>query len=104
MDRQVILIFSSISLIFLLFVSGKREINQQADPSADESFHIFRGTNIGQWLSQSQARGERRAAYFTEKDIKYIDSIGFDHIRLPIDEAQMWDEAGNRNIGKCYCC
>jgi endoglucanase len=27
----------------------------------------------------------------------FIDSVGFDHIRLPIDEEQMWDTVGNRN-------
>jgi endoglucanase len=61
------------------------------------SFSIKRGTNIAHWLSQSNRRGNERASYFTEKDITYIKSAGFDHIRLPIDEEQMWDESGKRN-------
>lgn len=61
------------------------------------SFTIKRGSNIAHWLSQSTRRGDERAAFFTEKDILFIDSVGFDHIRLPIDEEQMWDENGNRN-------
>jgi endoglucanase len=61
------------------------------------SFEIKRGTNIAHWLSQSDRRGEDRAKFITEKDIMFIDSAGFDHIRLPIDEVQMWDEAGKRN-------
>jgi endoglucanase len=61
------------------------------------SFTIHRGTNIAHWLSQSQRRGEERVQFFTQKDITFIDSIGFDHIRLPIDEEQLWDENGNRN-------
>ena len=61
------------------------------------SFTIHRGTNIAHWLSQSDRRGSARAAFFTQKDIQFIDSAGFDHIRLPIDEVQMWDEAGNRH-------
>lgn len=61
------------------------------------SFQIMRGTNIAHWLSQSQRRGAERESFFTEKDVKFIDSCGFDHIRLPIDEEQMWDESGNRN-------
>ena len=60
-------------------------------------FKINRGTNIAHWLSQSDRRGETRAAFFTFKDIAFIDSVGFDHIRLPIDEEQMWDENGKRN-------
>lgn len=61
------------------------------------SFEIKRGTNIAHWLSQSDRRGEERAKFITEKDIRFIDSVGFDHIRLPIDEEQMWDETGKRN-------
>jgi endoglucanase len=60
------------------------------------SFDIMRGTNIAHWLSQSNRRGEERAKFITEKDILFIDSAGFDHIRLPIDEEQMWDETGKR--------
>lgn len=60
-------------------------------------FKIKRGTNIAHWLSQSDRRGQDRAAFFTQKDIRLIDSVGFDHIRLPIDEEQMWDEDGKRH-------
>lgn len=60
-------------------------------------FEIKRGTNIAHWLSQSNRRGEERATFFTQKDIRFIDSAGFDHIRLPIDEEQMWDENGRRH-------
>jgi endoglucanase len=60
------------------------------------SFKIKRGTNIAHWLSQSDKRGLERASFFTEKDIIFIDSVGFDHIRIPIDEEQMWDESGRR--------
>ncbi len=60
-------------------------------------FKIKRGTNIAHWLSQSKTRGKERAAFFTKKDVQYIASAGFDHFRLPVDEEQLWDEAGKRN-------
>jgi len=63
---------------------------------AGTQFEIRRGTNISHWLSQSDKRGEARRAWFTEKDVKYIASLGFDHIRLPADEEQLWDERGNK--------
>lgn len=91
------IIISAIFLICLLLVFCKSGTSKDTNPYANESFRIFRGTNIGHWLSQSQLRGEKRAAFFTEKDVKYIDSLGFDHIRLPIDEEQMWNEAGKRD-------
>ena len=58
-------------------------------------FKIQRGVNISHWLSQSDRRGEARAAWFTEKDVAYLADLGFDHLRIPIDEEQMWDEDGN---------
>lgn len=60
------------------------------------AFTIRRGTNISHWLSQSQRRGVERAVFFTEADVRLIAQLGFDHIRLPIDEEQMWDEKGRR--------
>ena len=60
-------------------------------------FKIFKGTNIAHWLSQSEARGAERDSFFQEKDVIAIKELGFDHIRLPIDEEQMWDENGARH-------
>lgn len=57
---------------------------------------IQRGTNISHWLSQSEVRGEGRRAYFTRDDVKRIADWGFDHIRLPMDEVQMWDASGKQ--------
>ncbi len=62
----------------------------------EEGFTIHRGTNISHWLSQSTRRGEERLRWFTEKDVEMIASLGFDHIRLPVDEEQLWDEAGKK--------
>lgn len=57
-------------------------------------FSVKRGTNISHWLSQSDRRGAERRAWFVREDIQRIAAFGFDHIRLPIDEAQMWDKNG----------
>ncbi|MHC4745195.1 MAG: glycoside hydrolase family 5 protein, partial [Planctomycetota bacterium] len=64
--------------------------------AASDKFEIRRGVNISHWLSQSSRRGEGRRRRFTERDVKFIASCGFDHIRLPVDEEQLWDEAGNK--------
>jgi endoglucanase len=72
----------------------------QTKPASNGSpadFKIFKGTNIAHWLSQSKARGAERDSFFQEKDIAQIKSLGFDHIRLPIDEEQLWDENGARH-------
>jgi len=60
------------------------------------SIALGRGVNISHWLSQSDARGEQRRTWFTADDVRRIAAWGFDHIRLPVDEEQLWDEQGRR--------
>lgn len=67
-----------------------------APTQAQNGFEIKRGVNVSHWLSQSQARGQARANHIKEQDMIRIKELGFDHIRLPIDEVQFWDEQGNR--------
>jgi len=57
-------------------------------------FKVKRGTNISHWLSQSSRRGEERRTWFTREDVAFLAGLGLDHLRLPIDEEQMWDESG----------
>ncbi len=65
-------------------------------PSAENGFKIKRGTNVSHWLSQSNERGEERKNHIQEDDFYRLDSLGFDHVRIPIDEEQFWDENGNK--------
>ena len=60
------------------------------------NFRIKRGTNLSHWLSQSEERGEARLLHIQEDDFARLDSLGFDFVRIPIDEVQFWDEAGNK--------
>lgn len=64
--------------------------------STENNFKIQRGTNVSHWLSQSEERGEARRQHIQEDDFARLDSLGFDFVRLPIDEVQMWDEQGNK--------
>jgi len=61
-----------------------------------EGFRIKRGTNLSHWLSQSMVRGEARANHIQEDDFARLHELGFDHVRIPIDEVQFWDEEGNK--------
>jgi endoglucanase len=60
------------------------------------AFTIQRGTNISHWLSQSDRRGAERRAWFTRADVQRLAGLGLDHLRIPIDEEQMWDAKGGR--------
>jgi len=94
-------LFFSVTLLGLIVTifqcqSEKKESTAQNEKETSPRFTIKRGVNISHWLSQSRVRGPERKAFFTQKDVEFIDSIGYDHIRIPIDEEQMWDEQGNK--------
>ena len=59
------------------------------------AFALNRGVNISHWLSQ---RGDRpredMTSFFTEFDVIMLKDAGFDHIRLPIDEQEFWEDDG----------
>lgn len=56
-------------------------------------FEIKRGVNLSHWLSQDFG-WEPKYTYINKNDIRFIDSIGYDHVRIPIDEIEIWDETG----------
>ena len=85
-------LFTASLMMLLLFSCGDSK-----DKLTDQKFEVKKGTNIAHWLSQSGARGQERVNFFRESDVAKIARLGFDHIRLPIDEEQMWDENGNRH-------
>lgn len=62
----------------------------------NNNFKIGRGTNVSHWLSQSTQRGPARDLHIQEEDFANLRKIGFDFVRLPIDEVQFWDEQGNQ--------
>jgi endoglucanase len=84
-------------LLFFLFSAPLLFSCQTKTLENIQKFVVNRGTNIAHWLSQSDDRGAERDAFFTKADVDSIAAMGFDHIRLPVDEEQMWDEQGVRH-------
>ncbi len=74
--------------------AGCSHAAQESAAHRDVTFSVRRGTNISHWLSQSRRRGEERRAYFTRRDVEFLAGLGLDHLRIPIDEEQLWEEAG----------
>lgn len=58
-----------------------------------ERFGIKRGINLSHWISQVFGWSPR-ATFITAKDIEFIKNSGFDHVRIPFDEDQLWSESG----------
>lgn len=60
-------------------------------------FEISTGLNIGGWLSQTSTRTEAVETFFVRNDVKNLSKWGFDHIRLPVDESEIFTETGEWN-------
>ena len=84
----------SILVALSLLLCAATSIHAQTLNRSD--FHITRGVNLSHWLSQDFG-WEEKYAHIQKEDIKFIKSIGYDHVRIPIDEIEMWDSLGNQN-------
>ncbi len=84
-----ILFFLLVSLLLFGVVVLRRGESDQ--------FVIHRGINISMWLSQVYDEEPLRIRLFNELDAIFLKSVGFDHIRLPLDEERLWNEDGTRN-------
>ena len=91
MRKILSLAFAALTLLAISACTSKNETN-----NGENNFKIGRGTNVSHWLSQSEERGEARRLHIQEDDFARLDSLGFDFVRLPIDEVQFWDENGNK--------
>ena len=82
----------AVTMLVLSACATKNETNV-----GENNFRIKRGTNLSHWLSQNnEDRGEAREKHIQEDDFARLDSLGFDFVRIPIDEVQFWDEQGNK--------
>ena len=83
------IILFALSVLFLAGCTGNKPTE----------FDIHQGVNVGNWLSQSWVMGERREKIFTEEDMDLLVANGFDHIRLPVDEVQLFNQDMTLNEG-----
>lgn len=84
-------------LFLILIVSLSLTCTSNYDANKTMGAFIMRtGVNVSHWLSQSDKRGEERKNYMIKADFDTIASIGFDHVRIPVDEVQLWDSLGNK--------
>jgi endoglucanase len=58
--------------------------------STPNGFSMIRGINISHWLSQVF----RQPIKYADQDAAWLSTMGFDNVRLPIDEVELWDSTG----------
>lgn len=61
------------------------------------TLRLQNGVNVSHWLSQSKSRGEERSKQICKADFDSIAAMGFDFVRLPVDEEHLYDEQMNRD-------
>lgn len=88
-----------LTLAFLILVSQFTFTSNALNKTKNEmtKFALRTGVNVSHWLSQSDKRGDERKSYITEADFNKIAMMGFDHVRLPVDEVQLWDSLGTKD-------
>ena len=97
MRKSILALAVIISALFLTTsCKNKGQDQDQTQAGQVNNFRIKRGTNVSHWLSQSEQRGEARRLHIQEDDFARLKELGFDFVRIPIDEVQFWDEEGNK--------
>ena len=97
MKKSIITLAVIIAAMFATTSCHNKSQNQNQDQTGTvNNFRIKRGTNISHWLSQSEQRGEARRLHIQEDDFARLEELGFDFVRIPIDEVQFWDEQGRK--------
>ena len=92
----------AVMIVAALFVTtscrnkSQKQAQEESQAGQVNNFRIKRGTNISHWLSQSEQRGEARRLHIQEDDFARLKELGFDFVRIPIDEVQFWDEDGKQ--------
>ena len=82
-----------ISFLSILGISMLMGCGGSKAEKGDYEFKLGTGINLSHWLSQSPDFKTKRATQISKKDIDSIAAMGFDHIRIPIDEVQFYDES-----------
>lgn len=86
-----------IAIAVVVMASCAKSPNGNNNTQSAQRFEIHKGLNASHWLSQTEIRGQEREAYMQAKDFANIAQMGFDHVRLPVDEMHLWDENGQRH-------
>ena len=97
MKRSIALVLCCISLCYATFAqtpAGQPAPTAPADftgAATPNGFSVLRGINISHWLSQV---GNSHPIKYDDQDATWLNTMGFDNVRLPIDEVNLWDSTG----------
>jgi endoglucanase len=88
-----------VALFLIIIILNSCSSPKSKEPFiTSKKFEIKSGIGIAYWLSQRDRHDSSfvREIFITKNDICKIAEMGFDHVRLPVDEEQLWSENGVR--------
>lgn len=95
--KKIFVVALALATIVIAASCTSKKAASENETVVENNFKIKRGTNLSHWLSQNNVdRGEARKNHIQEDDFARLEELGFDHVRIPIDEVQFWDEEGNK--------
>ena len=66
-------------------------------PQEKDTLVLGCGVNASHWLSQYFEGLPPKDIIFTRSDVQFLKEQGFQHIRIPVEEKEMWNEDGTQN-------
>lgn len=85
-----------------LTTKGRRD---EAGVPASRLARLRRGINLSHWFSQSKGGDyseNHLREHTTRRDLELIKSLGFDHVRFPVEPAPLFDEAHPSKLNSDY--
>lgn len=98
-NYKLLLLLTSFLCGTILHSQVQRDLNiTQSSKVIDDTnlFQVNMGVNISCWVSQVKNRpgNVKTEDYFKESDVRQLAKWGFDHIRLPVDESELFTMNG----------
>lgn len=85
--------------------AGRRAAPQRG-VAASRAARLRRGINTSHWFAQVSLRGgytrEHLLSHMTDEDVETIAALGFDHVRLSVDPAPMFDATAPERLPAEY--
>jgi endoglucanase len=92
---SLVILFFCLSITLLAQTPAPAHTNRPdsafTGAATPNGFSVIRGINISHWLSQ--VSGNHPIKY-ADQDAAWLSTMGFDNVRLPIDEVELWDSTG----------
>ena len=109
MNKKFLGLILGAGVATLTSCGGGKADQKSADATTDSTstdvasvaeFTLNRGVNLDHWLSQRGTGVDIDPNYITKKDFEQIKNLGFDFVRVPIEEQLMYNEdLTRRKIG-----